>query len=207
MRRSGWFRVVLFVVLLPGLIFAPGVDTVGADEHDDDIDVSDDDGPLPDDEADDDEADDETGVDEEVDNETDEVEEDVENASDEAGVDSGGEAPRPDRYGTDSDDDEAEDDDGGSDIIDRGSDVVGQADPRNLPENLVNYVASWVEEHAASTFEEILEGSVEFAVSTPTMDNDGWMGIFGEPTDDLYEPLYDEIYIGAVSPVVLFLMV
>lgn len=187
MRRSGWFRVVLLVILLPGLLIAPGADVVTAQEEDNE---SDDDGPLSDD---DDEADDEGDV-------ANETVDDAENESDDDGIAHGG-VVSPGVSETTSDDDD--DDSGGLGLRDRAS----QMDPRNLPQELVNHVVEWVDERAGDAFESFLENSIEFATGTPTMDNDGWMRIFGEPTDDHYNALYDEIYIGAVSPIVLFFMV
>ncbi|WP_114579420.1 hypothetical protein [Saliphagus sp. LR7] len=189
MRRVSWFRVILLIGLVPGLVLAPGIglDGVTAQEGGNE---TDDDGPVPDVE-DDNESDDGGGGDE--------------NASGGGILDGGRGDEVADQEGDDADDNES-DDEGG---IGRGGGGFGfsQLDPRNIAVAMVNHVVEWIDETAQSTFEAILEGSIEFATSTPTMDNDGWMGVFGTPTDDHYNALYDEIYIGAVSPVVLFFMV
>ncbi len=191
-RRVCWLRVVLLVVLLPGLVIAPGfaLDSASAQENE-----TTGDGPFSDN-GENNESEAESGGDG---NESDD------NATDD-GISNGGigeerDDPAPDNSSGNETDDSIGGGGGG------GGFGFSQLDPRNIATAMVNHVVEWIDEHARSTFESVLEGSVEFALGTPTMDNDGWMSVFGSPTTDHYDALYDEIYIGAVSPLVLFLIV
>lgn len=54
--------------------------------------------------------------------------------------------------------------------------------------------ASWVAEGASNFIVGIFAGTYELAVGTPVPENAGWMGLFGEPTNEPFASLFTDLH-------------
>lgn len=115
------------------------------------------------------------------------------------------------------DDDEADDEDGDGDGEEAdeddgapgagGTEQVGGGDyiDSQVPTagDLLEGGAAWVGEAATNVIHWIVGETLGIAVGTPTPENAGWMGIFGEPTNEPFASLYEEIHNAWILPLTL----
>ena len=65
----------------------------------------------------------------------------------------------------------------------------------------------WAVEGATNAIPDVIDGTLGIATGAPTMDNSGWLGIFGTPTAEPHATLFDEIHEGIIFPLTLSFLV
>ncbi len=67
----------------------------------------------------------------------------------------------------------------------------------------INAIAVFLAEASANVIQWILAGSYELAVGTPVPENAGWLGIFGEPTNEPFATLFADLHETWLFPLTL----
>jgi hypothetical protein len=84
---------------------------------------------------------------------------------------------------------------GSSDVTDEeGEGTVGQA---------LNAIAVFLAEASVNVVQWVLGGSYELVVGTPVPENAGWLGIFGEPTNEPFATLFADLHETWLFPLTL----
>ena len=80
---------------------------------------------------------------------------------------------------------------------------VGPSDGAPSAGELLEGGAAWFAEAAAGLVEFVFEGSLELVVGTPVPENAGWLGIFGEPTNEPFTSLFTDLHETWLFPLTL----
>lgn len=98
------------------------------------------------------------------------------------------------------DEDEDEDEDDATPQI-TGGDAIGGGAPS--AGDLLDGTAEWAGDAAINVIGWVIEETLELTVGAPTMDNAGWLGIFGEPTSEPFATLFDDLFEAWMFPLTL----
>lgn len=77
----------------------------------------------------------------------------------------------------------------------------------NSAGGMMDGVAEWITEGSLNFIELVISGTFEIVIGTPTPENAGWLGIFGEPTNEPFGSLYTGLYEAWLLPIAVSLFI
>ncbi|MFC6906994.1 hypothetical protein [Halalkalicoccus tibetensis] len=83
----------------------------------------------------------------------------------------------------------------------------GELGPNLSPEDNAEALAEWSIERMYVGVELLIDNVFNNMLGTPTPENDGWQGIFGQPVGETYSDLYEEVYMQMILPPVFQFMI
>lgn len=83
----------------------------------------------------------------------------------------------------------------------------GELGPNLSPEDNAEALAEWSIERMYVGVELLIDSVFNNMLGTPTPENDGWQGIFGQPVGETYSDLYEEVYMQMILPPVFQFMI